>query len=241
MKKDSNLTNLIFPAVIGGIIGAALAFILQIIFSNSVYKNPDVYGNIADWVSGIGTIAAIIISIKITKNQIAADKKKDQENFFLQQDYLVMDNIQEKLLSNHIFIENTKYVLEATFIPPTDDDRKEFWTEFIRDYHNKYRTLVDNNNYIINKIHEYGDVNPLIKDIMENELKENSRVAERLRHENIKMDNYLVSQGSKKYRTDIYGVPDEYKIIPILNEYSKTYSDMMEKIKAIKFKFRKRL
>lgn len=225
----------------GGILGGLLGSGLGLLVISLALRNYNVFGNVADWVSGIGTIAAVIISIQITKKQIAADKKKDQENFFLQRDYLVMDNIQEKLLSNKIFIENARYTLEATLVTSNDDDIKDFWTEFIRNYRNQYRTLVDNNNYIRNKIYEYEDVNPLIKDIINNELKVNNEIASYLFKENAKMDGYLASQESKKYLTGIYGVPDKEKIIPILNEYSQSYDDLMTKIKAIKFKLRKQI
>ncbi|WP_273712440.1 hypothetical protein [Leuconostoc mesenteroides] len=198
-------------------------------------------GSWADWVSGIGTFFAIIISVQITKKQIIADKEKDRESFFLQQDYLAMNNIQEKLLSNKIFIENARYTLEATLVPSTDDDIKEFWTKFIRNYRDQYRTLVDNNNYIRNKIYEYEDLEPLIKDIINNELRANNKIASYLYQENAKMDGYLASQESKKYLAGIYDVPDKEKIIPILNKYSQSYGDLMTKIKAVKFKLRKRL
>lgn len=169
----------------GGILGGLLGSGLGLLVISLALRNYNVFGNVADWVSGIGTIAAVIISIQITKKQITAEKKKDREHFFLEQDYLVMDKIQEKLLANKIFIESSRYTLEATLFQNTDDEIKKFWIRFIESYRTRYRTLIDNNNYVRNKIDEYAEINPLIKGIQINELCNNNKIASCLSQHNI--------------------------------------------------------
>lgn len=193
---------------------------------------------VADWFGAIGTIAAIVISVQITKKQITAEKKKDKEHFFLEQDYLVMDKIQEKLLANKIFIESSRYTLEATLFQNTDEEIKKFWIGFIESYRTRYRTLIDNNNYVRNKIDEYAEINPVIKGIQLNELCNNNKIASYLSQQNSKMDGYLVSRTSKPDLIQVYNTPDKNKIIPILKEYSKSYDQLLKKIQEIKLELR---
>lgn len=195
---------------------------------------------LADWFGAVGTIGAIVISVLITKKQITAEKKKDKEHFFLEQDYLVMDKIQEKLLANKIFIESSRYTLEATLFQNTDEEIKKFWIGFIESYRTRYRTLIDNNNYVRNKIDEYAEINPLIKGIQLNELCNNNKIASYLSQQNSKMDGYLVSRTSKPDLIQVYNTPDKNKIIPMLKEYSKSYDQLLKKIQEIKLELRKK-
>lgn len=195
-------------------------------------------GSWAEWFGAVGTISAIVISVMITKKQITAEKKKDKEHFFLEQDYLVMDKIQEKLLANKIFIESSRYTLEATLFQNTDEEIKKFWIGFIESYRTRYRTLIDNNNYVRNKIDEYAEINPLLKGIQLNELCNNNKIASYLSQQNSKMDGYLVSRTSKPDLIQVYNTPDKNKIIPILKEYSKSYDQLLKKIQEIKLELR---
>lgn len=195
-------------------------------------------GSWAEWFGAVGTISAIVISVMITKKQITAEKKKDKEHFFLEQDYLVMDKIQEKLLANKIFIESSRYTLEATLFQNTDEEIKKFWIGFIESYRTRYRTLIDNNNYVRNRIDEYAEINPLIKGIQLNELCNNNKIASYLSQQNSKMDGYLVSRTSKPDLIQVYNTPDKNKIIPILKEYSKSYDQLLKKIQEIKLELR---
>lgn len=63
-------------AVAGGIIGAVLSIVLQALFLNYVCKKPEVYGNVADWISGIGSLGAIFM--------VLLQIRKDKESSFSQ-------------------------------------------------------------------------------------------------------------------------------------------------------------
>lgn len=73
--KRKNIMKFIIASIIGGIIGAILSFIGSML----IYKKPEIYGNVADWVSGIGSIGAIIfVYFQINASQIQSKNQIEE-------------------------------------------------------------------------------------------------------------------------------------------------------------------
>lgn len=57
------------------------------------------WGNVADWFGAIGTILAIMVSVWITRYQIVTDKKATKENFFDEQEFIMLNHVSEDIIS----------------------------------------------------------------------------------------------------------------------------------------------
>lgn len=215
---------------VGMLVGVILVLIIILSFVNS-----DIFGNVADWASGIGTFVAIIISVKITKKQIIADKEKDRENYFRQRDYETVDRIHEKIIENQIFIENSAYTLRVTIFNDKDEqDTQKFWNNFIESYLKKYTNCRENNNYLRRKISEYSLINGVIANIESNEMKRFEELSSVISNQNVKLNNYLVTH------SDVF-FPDKEKLINILTKYAKGYKELSNQILEVKKSFREQI
>lgn len=51
--------NVIIAGITGGVAATVITFLIQ----KFVYKNPEIYGNVADWFGAFGTVGAVIVSL----------------------------------------------------------------------------------------------------------------------------------------------------------------------------------
>ena len=87
--KHRSIKNMVIAAFMGGIVGAILAITIIFFIQTSVYKSPEIFGNVADWISGIGSIVAIIfvyIQIKASQKQMDEQIKASKEQLNIQMD-----------------------------------------------------------------------------------------------------------------------------------------------------------
>lgn len=56
------------------------------------------WGNVADWFAALGTIAAIVASVLITRYQIINDRKASKDLFLLQEESRMLDEVSKSIL-----------------------------------------------------------------------------------------------------------------------------------------------
>jgi len=59
------------------------------------------WGSVADWFAAVGTILAIVVSVWITRYQITNDRKIAKENFFDEQEFIMLNQVHEEVIRMH--------------------------------------------------------------------------------------------------------------------------------------------
>lgn len=124
-----------------------VVFILIILLSFLSFWKADVFGNVADWISGIGSLIAIVfvyIQIRESRNQLQKQLKAERERNFQQARPLFkivkisnvsLDNIREASKEYRNFVyKNTTYsgVTNAILHNSENSDSKEYDYYFLK-------------------------------------------------------------------------------------------------------------
>lgn len=64
------------------------------------------WGNVADWFAALGTIAAIVASVLITRYQIINDRKASKDLFLVQEESSMLDEVSKSILIVQALIKN---------------------------------------------------------------------------------------------------------------------------------------
>lgn len=71
--RGKNIKGFIIAGISGGVIATIITFLVQIF----VYKNPEIYGNVADWLSAFGTIVAAATALYFGLRPVLRNYKID--------------------------------------------------------------------------------------------------------------------------------------------------------------------
>ncbi|WP_419154449.1 hypothetical protein [Weissella bombi] len=61
--KHEKIKTMVISAVVGGVVGGVVVTTFVFLIQAFVYKNPAIFGNVADWFSAFGTIVAASVAL----------------------------------------------------------------------------------------------------------------------------------------------------------------------------------
>lgn len=79
-------------------------------------------GSWADWFGAIGTILAVVVSVWITRYQITADKKATKENFFNEQEFIMLNYVSEDIIKMHSAILSISRIVNEGHVDLSDEN-----------------------------------------------------------------------------------------------------------------------
>lgn len=109
------------------------------------------WGSCADWFGAIGTILAIMVSVWITRYQITNDRKIAKENFFDEQEFIMLNQVHEDIIMMHSAALSISRIVNNSDLD-LSDEKNRVKTELATNF-TKIREFIFQIN---NRLHEYG-------------------------------------------------------------------------------------
>ncbi|WP_195331967.1 hypothetical protein [Weissella cibaria] len=125
--------------IIAGISGGVIATIITLLVQSVVYRNPKIYGNVADWVSAFGTIVAAVIALYLGLRPVSRNYKielyrgdmnfQDNKSDNIRINFAIYNGGNKPFVLYKTYLEGDKQTVELDF----DNDDKKF-SEFRMPY-----------------------------------------------------------------------------------------------------------
>lgn len=130
-----------------------IVVVLFVGFNNSIKE----VGSWADWFGAIGTILAVMVSVWITRYQIVTDKKATKENFFDEQEFIMLNAVTDDIINIRTSIEKILKDSDVQLRLESDDYSSNMIDYYDR-LNNSIKIIEQSRLQINNRLYEYGRI-----------------------------------------------------------------------------------